>query len=417
VGTRSQAQVGLLGPDYLSGRTPRESRNGCLSTGIPRPVVLSTAVAGGRHVPGRGDHAPVVNQLRGRALTRVVTLLLAVLVSALSLGPVLPASAAPSGPDDGAALPTTGGWPLDGTPTVEGTFDPPDQPWGAGHRGVDLEARPGQRVLAPADGRVVFVGRVGGKPVVVVDHGGVRSTFEPVEASVRVGQRVRQGQVIGRVGHEAHCHDRCLHWGLKRGKAYLDPLVLVGGRGSAGTAGTLRLVPSSRRAVVVAEALAREAARHAAAAASGAPVGFVGGPIGPLGPAGSHGFVNPVPGAVTSSFGRRLHPVLHVWKLHDGTDFGAACGTPIRAAYAGQVSRRVSSVGYGNRLFIDHGRVDGHRVETAYNHAVRYVVSPGAQVRRGQVVGYVGQTGFATGCHLHLMIWLDGRMVDPMTWL
>ena len=109
--------------------------------------------------------------------------------------------------------------------------------------------------------------------------------------------------------------------------------------------------------------------------------------------------------------------VLHVWKLHDGTDLGAACGTPIRAAYAGRVSRRESSVGYGNRLFIDHGRVDGHEVVTAYNHAIRYVVGPGARVARGQVVGYVGQTGFATGCHLHLMVWLDGRMVDPMTWL
>ncbi|GAA3559862.1 hypothetical protein GCM10022197_14190 [Microlunatus spumicola] len=353
---------------------------------------------------------------------------LAVLLGLLGPGATSRAEAAPDGSGD-APLPTTGGWPLDGTPTVEHAFDPPDQPWLAGHRGVDLEARPGQRVLSPADGRVVFVGRVGGKPVVVVDHGGVRSTFEPVEASVRVGQRVRQGQALGRVGHEAHCQDRCLHWGLKRGKAYLDPLVLVQGPASAGSAGTLRLVPSSRRAVVVAEALAREVARRAVEAAATGGTGFVGGPslpslpagpvgaLGPLGPAGSHGFVHPVPGAVTSRFGRRFHPVLHVWKLHDGTDFGAACGTPIRAAYAGRVSRRISSVGYGNRLFVDHGQVDGHHVVTAYNHAVRYVVGPGAHVSRGQVVGYVGRTGFATGCHLHLMVWLDDRMVDPMTWL
>ena len=326
--------------------------------------------------------------------------------------------AAPDGSGADEQWAATGGWPLDGTPTVGHAFDPPDQPWLPGHRGVDLEARPGQRVLAPVDGRVVFVGRVGGKPVVVVDHGGVRSTLEPVEASVRVGQQVRQGQVVGRVGREAHCQDRCLHWGLKRGETYLDPLVLVGGAaGSAGGAGTLRLVPSSRRAVVVAEALAREAARKAAQAAASAAVGFVGGPLGPVGPPGSHGFVRSVPGAVTSPYGRRFHPVLHVWKLHDGTDFGAACGTPIRAAYAGRVTRRGGSVGYGNRLFVDHGRVDGHRVETVYNHAARYVVGSGAEVRRGQVVGYVGRTGFATGCHLHLMLRLDGRMVDPMTWL
>ncbi len=332
------------------------------------------------------------------------------------------ASADPGGDGVGSeqSATTTGGWPLDGTPTVEEGFDPPDEPWGAGHRGVDLGARPGQRVLAPADGTVVFVGRVGGKPVVVIDHGGMRSTFEPVEASVRVGQRVRQGEVVGRVGHEAHCRDRCLHWGLKRGKTYLDPLVLIGRSGSAGTAGTLRLVASSQRTRVVAEALARAAARKAAEAAASAAVGPAGGAavgfVGATGPAGGHGFLRPVPGAVTSPFGRRFHPVLHVWKLHDGTDLGAACGTPIRAAYAGRVARRVTSVGYGNRLFLDHGEVDGRRVETAYNHAQRYVVGVGAHVRRGQVIGYVGQTGFATGCHLHLMVWLDGRMVDPLTW-
>jgi len=350
---------------------------------------------------------------RSQARTGVAAVVVMALLGLLCWS-ATPAWATPDGSGSSEPAPTTGGWPLDGDPTVEQGFDPPDQPWGPGHRGVDLGAVPGQRVLAPADGRVVFVGRVGGKPVVVVDHGGVRSTFEPVEASVRVGQQVHEGQVIGKVGHEAHCHDRCLHWGLKRGQTYLDPLVLVEGPASAGTAGTLRLVPSSRRAVVVAEALARAAARKAVQAAATA---FVGGPLGALGPPGSHGFVHPVPGAVTSPFGRRFHPVLHVWKLHDGTDFGAACGTPIRAAYAGRVSRRVSSVGYGNRLFIDHGRVDGHEVETAYNHAERYVVSTGAQVRRGQVIGYVGRTGFATGCHLHLMVWLDGRMVDPLTWL
>jgi murein DD-endopeptidase MepM/ murein hydrolase activator NlpD len=355
----------------------------------------------------------------GRPGTRVVVAFVGVLAVLVGLvGPLAtgPAQAAPDGSGE-APLPASGGWPLDGTPTVGHAFDPPDQPWLPGHRGVDLETRPGQRVLSPADGRVVFVGRVGGKPVVVVDHGGVRSTFEPVDASVRVGQQVRQGQVLGRVGREAHCQDRCLHWGLRRGKAYLDPLVLVRGPASVGSAGTLRLVPSSRRAVVVAEALAREAARRAVEAAATGGMGFVGGPLGPIGAAGSHGFVHPVPGAVTSRFGRRFHPVLHVWKLHDGTDFGAACGTPIRAAYAGRVSRRVSSVGYGNRLFVDHGSVDGHHVVTAYNHAVRYVVGPGAHVSRGQVVGYVGSTGFATGCHLHLMVWLDDRMVDPMTWL
>ena len=58
----------------------------------------------------------------------------------------------------------------------------------------------------------------------------------------------------------------------------------------------------------------------------------------------------------------------------------------------------------------------GVAVQTAYNHATRYVVGPGQRVRRGQVIGYVGSTGYSTGCHLHLMVWLNGRLVDPMSW-
>lgn len=129
-----------------------------------------------------------------------------------------------------------------------------------------------------------------------------------------------------------------------------------------------------------------------------------------------HGFVYPVNGPITSPYGMRFHPVLRVWKLHDGTDFGVGCGAPIYAAYSGTVAERYFNAGYGNRLIIDHGRVDGRYVSTAYNHAIRYVVSPGQHVSRGQVIGYVGETGYATGCHLHLMVYLDGTMVNPMTW-
>jgi murein DD-endopeptidase MepM/ murein hydrolase activator NlpD len=120
---------------------------------------------------------------------------------------------------------------------------------------------------------------------------------------------------------------------------------------------------------------------------------------------------------VTSQFGMRLHPVLKVWKLHDGTDFGAACGTAIRAPYAGVVKRAYYSPAYGNRLFVSHGRVAGVEVETAFNHAARYLVRPGQRVTRGQVIGAVGSTGLSTGCHLHLMVWLNGRLSNPMSWL
>jgi murein DD-endopeptidase MepM/ murein hydrolase activator NlpD len=130
----------------------------------------------------------------------------------------------------------------------------------------------------------------------------------------------------------------------------------------------------------------------------------------------SHGFSFPVPARITSPFGMRFHPVLRYWKLHDGTDFGAACGTPIRAPRAGRVAERYYNVGYGNRLMIDHGYLGGRYVTTGYNHASRYIVRVGQRVQKGQVIGYVGSTGFSTGCHLHLMVWLNGRLRNPMTW-
>lgn len=127
------------------------------------------------------------------------------------------------------------------------------------------------------------------------------------------------------------------------------------------------------------------------------------------------GFAMPVSGPITSQYGRRFHPVLHYWKLHDGTDFGVGCGTPMRAPHSGTVSERYFNAGYGNRLMIDHGSVNGKYVTTGYNHAIRYVVSVGQHVSKGQLIGYVGTTGYSTGCHLHLMTWVNGSMVNPMS--
>lgn len=134
---------------------------------------------------------------------------------------------------------------------------------------------------------------------------------------------------------------------------------------------------------------------------------------GSTGTAAGKGFIRPVGGAITSRFGMRLHPVLKVWKLHDGTDFGASCNTPIKAAADGVVTERYYNAGYGNRLMIDHGRVDGRYVTTGYNHATRYVARVGQRVKKGDVIGYVGTTGYSTGCHLHLMVWLDGKVSNP----
>ena len=307
-----------------------------------------------------------------------------------------PAVAAPT-------LPTPAGWPLRGAPVVQRGFAPAALVWASGHRGVDLAARPGEAILAAASGTVAFAGSIAGKHVVSIDHGSVRTTYEPVVSKVNVGDRVTLGQVIGVLGEGGHCAG-CLHWGLRDGKNYLDPLSLLGNRG-----GRLRLVAESQREVVKREAKAR-----AMAAASTTPTSLI---ANPAGRPGSHGFLHPVAGAVTSAFGMRLHPLLKIWKLHDGTDFAAACGTAIRAPYAGVVTRAYFNPAYGNRLFVSHGSVDRVRVETAFNHAARYMVRPGQRVSRGQVIGEVGSTGLSTGCHLHLMVWLNGRLSNPMSWL
>jgi murein DD-endopeptidase MepM/ murein hydrolase activator NlpD len=300
-------------------------------------------------------------------------------------------------------LPTPAGWPLRGVPVVQRGFAPPTLAWAGGHRGVDLVAKPGEAILAAASGTVAFAGSIAGKPVVSIDHGAVRTTYEPVITTLTVGERVLLGQVIGVLGTGGHCVG-CLHWGLREGGRYLDPLSVLETR-----AGRLRLVAESQRDVVQREAQAR--VRAAASATQTTAI------MASAGRLGKHGFLNPVPGGVTSAFGTRLHPVLKIWKLHDGTDFSASCGSAIRAPYAGVVTRASFNPAYGNRLFLSHGSVDGVRVETAYNHSARYLVRPGQRVSRGQVIGEVGSTGLSTGCHLHLMLWLNGRLSNPMSWL
>ena len=126
------------------------------------------------------------------------------------------------------------GWPLDPEPAVVVSFRAPPTPWGAGHRGVDLAAAVGQPVLSAGGGRVTFAGSVAGRGVVVVTHpGGVRTSYEPVDRRVGVGTAVARGDPVGRVARVGaglgHCAPRtCLHWGVRRGSRYVDPLTLVG---------------------------------------------------------------------------------------------------------------------------------------------------------------------------------------------
>ncbi|HEX6075072.1 MAG TPA: M23 family metallopeptidase [Micromonosporaceae bacterium] len=148
-------------------------------------------------------------------------------------------AASPAAPNDDGY-----GWPLAGTPLVTRPFDPPPERWRSGHRGVDLAGRPGLTVRAAGAGVVHFAGWLAGRGVVSIQHtDGLRTTYEPVEPLVAVGDRVRAGDVIGRLtaGHPGCTGLACLHWGLRQGIDYLDPLSLLG-------LGRVRLLPMSPHA-------------------------------------------------------------------------------------------------------------------------------------------------------------------------
>jgi murein DD-endopeptidase MepM/ murein hydrolase activator NlpD len=133
-------------------------------------------------------------------------------------------------------------------------------------------------------------------------------------------------------------------------------------------------------------------------------------------PTGGNVLSYPANGPVTSPFGQRFHPILNIWRLHSGIDFGLPCGTPVYASAAGVVVSAGSAGGYGNRVVIDHGFVRGVGLATTYNHLTSIAVG-GGRVSRGQLIGRSGTTGLSTGCHLHFEALADGNFVDPMNWL
>lgn len=198
----------------------------------------------------------------GRTFRRLPVPILTVLLTAVLVAPATGAPAAAamrSGPDiavragtgirpdppegvAGTAAPIEYVPPVPGVDPPAGVdrrFDPPEQEWGAGHRGVDLVAPAGTRVVSPGPGVVTFAGQVARRGVVVVTHpDGLRTSLEPVAASVPVGTAVTAGAVIGVVeGSPAgpgdgttgtHCAPRsCVHWGVRRGERYIDPLSLL----------------------------------------------------------------------------------------------------------------------------------------------------------------------------------------------
>ncbi|MGN9815405.1 M23 family metallopeptidase [Streptomyces sp. SD11] len=141
----------------------------------------------------------------------------------------------------------------------------------------------------------------------------------------------------------------------------------------------------------------------------------------------SGGAVNQVPGAVlagpvsdltvTSPYGSREHPLTGVTKLHTGVDFASPQGAQVSAASKGQVVFAAMTKAYGYRVVIDHGTIDGKRLQTTYSHLLALQVSVGQTVDAGTPVGLVGSTGLSTGPHLHFEVILDGYYTDPLPWL
>lgn len=119
----------------------------------------------------------------------------------------------------------------------------------------------------------------------------------------------------------------------------------------------------------------------------------------------------PVAGNITSWFGYRRHPILGYVRLHAGVDFGAPYGTPIYAVTDGAVIYAGWHGGHGNYVRLTHGG----GTDTGYGHMSRIAVSVGEHVSRGQVIGYVGATGLATGPHLHYELYRNGQPVDPLS--
>lgn len=282
----------------------------------------------------------------------------------------------PAGADSDSSPPREDpwSWPIDREGLGE-RFDPPKSEYGAGHRGLDIQAPAGSLVTVVAPGQVTFVGQVANVDVVTIDHGSSRSTYQPVISHLKAGDTVDRGETIGTlVAEPSHCTSSCLHLGrVAPNDDYLDPLDLLGG-------GRFRLISPN-----------------------GPP---------PKPPADYGTLRRPVAGRVTSAYGMRVHPITGKRKLHDGTDFGARCGTAVRAAASGRVTSTPTDRAYGKRILIDHGGLI-----TGYAHLSSRRVHKGDRVSAGSVIGRVGSTGLSTGCHLHFMVWRHHRLTNPQSLL
>ncbi|AZO41952.1 M23 family metallopeptidase [Mesorhizobium sp. M7D.F.Ca.US.005.01.1.1] len=126
----------------------------------------------------------------------------------------------------------------------------------------------------------------------------------------------------------------------------------------------------------------------------------------------TNGMVTPVNGVMTSTFGPRKHPILGVVRIHKGVDWAAPVGTPIAAAFDGEITFQGDGGSYGNLVKIAHpnGR------ETRYAHMQKFAIASGVgtKVKAGDIIGYIGTTGLSTGPHLHFELYQNGEAIDPL---
>ncbi|RUU12795.1 M23 family metallopeptidase [Mesorhizobium sp. USDA-HM6] len=126
----------------------------------------------------------------------------------------------------------------------------------------------------------------------------------------------------------------------------------------------------------------------------------------------TNGMVTPVSGVMTSTFGPRKHPILGTVRIHKGVDWAAPVGTPIMAAFDGEITFQGDGGGYGNLVKITHA--NGR--ETRYAHMQKFAIASGVgtKVKAGDVIGYIGTTGLSTGPHLHFELYQNGEAIDPL---
>lgn len=131
-------------------------------------------------------------------------------------------------------------------------------------------------------------------------------------------------------------------------------------------------------------------------------------------------FLWPTAGGVGSPYGMRLHPILHYYRMHDGSDIGGKCGQPIYAAQSGTVVRSFTdgyNGGAGHYVRLDHGDINGVNVQTGYLHMDEIKVKVGDKVDKGDLLGTVGNTGLSTACHLHFSAYENGSGINPMKYV